>query len=481
MANPEKLEHYIGGQWVAGSGEQILSINPSDTTDQVAFINEAGPELVGDAVKVAREAQPGWAAAGTEYRADLLDRVGDHILRHTDELAFLLAREEGKAMADAVGETQRAGRLFKYFAGEAIRCGGRNLDSVRPGVDTRTSRVPIGVFALITPWNFPIAIPAWKAAPALAFGNTVVMKPSPLTSAVADALAKIIDSIGFPDGVFNLVHGDAVTGAALSSSAEIDGVSFTGSQAVGKHVANTAVQIGTKVQLEMGGKNPLVVLDDAHLKTAVDCAVNGAFYSTGQRCTASSRIIVTEGIHDEFVAALTVATSKLVVGDARDAKTQIGPLASAAQLEKSLSYISIAQKEGAGLVAGGSVLELGTPGFYLQPALLVGTTPEMRINQEEVFGPVASVIKVADYDEALSVANRTSFGLSAGICTTNLRFASHFEKNAQAGMVMVNLPTAGVDYHVPFGGSKASSYGAREQGFAAVEFYTQVRTSYVAA
>jgi aldehyde dehydrogenase (NAD+) len=231
----------------------------------------------------------------------------------------------------------------------------------------------------------------------------------------------------------------------------------------------------------MGGNNPLVVLDDTHLETAVDCAVNGAFYSTGQRCTASSRIIVTDGIHDEFVEAMTAATTKLVVGDARKPTTQIGPLASSAQLEKSLSYISIARADGADLVAGGDVLELDTPGYFIQPSLLVGTSSTMRINQEEVFGPIASVIKVTDYDEALDIANGTPFGLSAGICTTNLRYASHFEKHAQAGMVMVNLPTAGVDYHVPFGGSKTSSYGAREQGFAAVEFFTQLRTSYVAA
>ena len=481
MSSPTLLKHYVGGQWVDAGSREILSINPSDTTDAVGVCREAEESLVIEAVSCARAAQPDWAASSPELRSDLMDRIGGEILKRSDDLGVLLAREEGKTVAEAAAETVRAGRIFKFFASEALRCGGRNLESVRQGVDARTRRAPLGVFALITPWNFPIAIPAWKAAPALAFGNTVVLKPSPITPAVAVALTEIIEQAGVPGGVFNLVHGDGVTGAALSSSADIDGMSFTGSQAVGAKIAKSAAQTGTRVQLEMGGKNPLLVLDDTDLDIALDCAINGAFFSTGQRCTASSRIIVTEGIHDEFVDEMTVATSKLVVGDARDPETQIGPLASESQLEKSLSYISIAQQEGASRATGGERLDLAAPGFYLQPALFTGTSPEMRINREEVFGPVASVIKVSDYVEALTIANATPFGLSAGICTTSLRYASHFEKHAQAGMTMVNLPTAGVDYHVPFGGCKASSYGPREQGYAAVEFYTQLRTNYVAA
>ena len=479
MTSPKVLMHYIAGEWVDVGMREIQSINPSDTSDVVGICREAEEGLVLDAVSNAQAAQPAWVDAGPEVRADLLDRIGTEILMRSDDLGSLLAREEGKTIAEAVGEVVRAGRIFRFFGGEALRCAGRNLQSVRHGVDTATTRVPVGVFALITPWNFPIAIPAWKAAPALAFGNTVVLKPSPICPAVAVALAEIIDEAGVPAGVFNLVHGDGVTGAALSSNTGIDGVSFTGSQAVGAHIAVAAAQTGTRVQLEMGGKNPLLVLDDADLDTAVDCAINGAFYSTGQRCTASSRVIVSKGIHDEFVDAMTVATKKLVVGDARDQATQIGPLASESQLEKSLSYISIGQEEGANLAAGGDMVELAAPGYYLQPCLFTASSPDMRINSEEIFGPVASVIKVSDFDEGLAVTNDTIFGLSAGICTTSLRYATHFQKHAQAGMTMVNLPTAGVDYHVPFGGCKSSSYGPREQGFAAAEFYTQLRTNYV--
>jgi len=336
------------------------------------------------------------------------------------------------------------------------------------------------VIGIITPWNFPIAIPAWKIAPALAYGNCVVFKPADLVPGCAWALAEIISRSGLPKGVFNLVMGrGSVVGELLSTSTDIDAVSFTGSVDVGKRVAQNCAARLAKVQLEMGGKNPQVVLDDADLEVAVNLSIQSAFFSTGQRCTASSRLIVTQGIHDKFVAALTAKMKALKVDDALKAGTDIGPVVDERQLEQDLKYIELGKKEGARLVQGGNRLEREKQGYYLEPALFIDSTPTMTINREEIFGPVASVIRVKDYDEALAVANDTAFGLSSGIATTSLKHAEHFKRNSAAGMVMVNLPTAGVDYHVPFGGRKGSSYGPREQGRYAVEFYTTVKTSYV--
>jgi aldehyde dehydrogenase (NAD+) len=374
----------------------------------------------------------------------------------------------------------RAGRIFRYFAGEALRRHGRTMPSTRPGIDVEVHREALGVVGLITPWNFPIAIPAWKAAPALAFGNTVVLKPASPTPAIAAALAAIIHEAGAPPGVFNLVLGEGGVGAAIAEHEEVDAISFTGSQSVGARVAEAAIRRQARVQLEMGGKNPLVVLDDADLERAVAAAADGGFFATGQRCTASSRVIVTEAIHDRFVAALAERARALKVGDALDPQTQIGPAVSEGQLGQNLAYVEVAIKEGGRLVTGGARLERATPGFYMAPAVIADTAPDMRINCEEVFGPVVSTVRVRDYEEALEVANRGQFGLSAGIVTNSLKHARHFRRNVRAGMVMVNLPTAGVDYHVPFGGTRKSSYGPREQGFAAVEFYTQMKTVYVA-
>jgi aldehyde dehydrogenase (NAD+) len=382
-------------------------------------------------------------------------------------------------LPEAIGEVVRAGRVFKFFAGEALRIAGDHLASVRPGVEVEITREPEGVIGLITPWNFPIAIPAWKIAPALAFGNCVVFKPADLVPGSAWALAEIISRAGLPLGVFNLVMGPgSKVGNAIVRSPKVRAVSFTGSVEVGRGIASALVARGAKVQLEMGGKNPLVVLDDADLGIALNCSVNGAFFSTGQRCTASSRLIVQAGIHDRFVSAVTERLAALKVGDALEPGVDIGPVVSAPQLEQDLGYVEIGRKEGGRLVFGGERLNRATPGHYMSPALLTETANDMRINREEVFGPVASVIRVKSYEEAVSVANDTEFGLSAGICTTSLKHASDFKRRSGAGMVMVNLPTAGVDYHTPFGGRRGSSYGPREQGTYAREFYTVVKTAY---
>ncbi len=474
-----QLTNFIGGVQPAGDTPNA-SINPSNTDEIVARFPASGKAEVDQAAQAARAAFPAWADASPEVRADLLDKVGATIMARAKDLGALLSREEGKTLAEGTGEVMRAARIFRYFGGEAIRRHGRTFESTRPNVDVTTHREAIGVMGLITPWNFPIAIPAWKAAPALAFGNTVVLKPASATPATAHALAAIIHECGAPDGVFNLVIGEGGVGGAIVDHAEIDGISFTGSQGVGARVAEGAIKRQARVQLEMGGKNPLVVLDDADLERAVACAIDGAFFGTGQRCTASSRVIVTEGIYERFVAAMAERAKALKVGDALDPASQIGPVVSEDQLEQNMRYVRIATDEGGRLVTGGELLSLTNPGYFMSPAVIADTSADMRINQEEVFGPLVSIVRVKDYEEALDVANRGEFGLSAGIITNSLSKARHYRRHVRAGMVMINLPTAGVDYHVPFGGTRKSSYGAREQGFSAVEFYTQTKTVYAA-
>ncbi len=474
----DNLTHFINGEEVSAETPNA-SINPSNTEEVVARFPAGGAAEVDAAARAARAAFPAWSDASPEVRSDLLDKVGSTIMARAKELGELLSREEGKTVPEGTGEVMRAARIFKYFAGEALRRHGQTLESTRPGIDVSTHREAVGVVGLITPWNFPIAIPAWKTAPALAFGNTIVLKPANPTPAIAHAMAAIIHEAGAPPGVFNMVLGEGGVGAAIVDHPEVDAISFTGSQAVGGKVAEAAIRRQARIQLEMGGKNPLVILDDADLERAVACAIDGAFYGTGQRCTASSRVIVTEGIHDRFVEALAERAKGLKVGHALDPSTQIGPAVSESQLEQNLRYVGIATDEGGRLVTGGERLNLGTPGFYMSPAVIADTAPEMRINSDEVFGPVVSTVRVKNYEEALEVANRGQFGLSSGIITNSLKHARHFRRNVRAGMVMVNLPTAGVDYHVPFGGTRKSSYGAREQGFAAIEFYTQTKTVYV--
>ena len=480
-----RYDNLINGQWVEGKS-YAPNTNPSDLSDVIGEYAQGDASDVEAAVAAAAAAFPAWSVSGIQARSDALDKIGSEILARKEELGDLLAREEGKTRAEGIGEVARAGQIFKFFAGECLRLSGETLPSVRPGIGVEITREAIGVVGLITPWNFPIAIPAWKIAPALAFGNCVVLKPADLVPGSAWALADIIQRSGIPAGVFNLVMGRGrVIGEALVQHPGIAAISFTGSVGVGRGIAAACVASGKKVQLEMGGKNPQVVLDDADLNQAVELSAQSCFYSTGQRCTASSRLIVTDKIYPAFVEALQARMAKIKVGDARAAGTDIGPVVSQAQLEQDLSYVEIAKAEGAVLASGGGRVAChtgsGQQGFFMQPALLVDTQAGMRINREEVFGPVASVIRVSGYEEALAVANDTEFGLSAGIATTSLKYATHFKRHSQAGMVMVNLPTAGVDYHVPFGGRKGSSYGPREQGRYAQEFYTTVKTAYTLA
>jgi aldehyde dehydrogenase (NAD+) len=470
--------NFIGGEWLEGANAAD-NINPSDTSDIIGEYAHASAAQTEQAIDAAYQASSAWGNSSIQNRSEILDNIGSEILRRKDELGELVSREEGKTLPEGIGEAMRAGQVFKFFAGEALRLGGEFIDSIRPGLDVSVTRAPMGVVGLILPWNFPIAIPAWKVAPALAYGNAVVFKPAELVPATAHAMSEIIVNAGVPDGVFNLVMGrGSEVGETIVNHSMVNAISFTGSVRTGRGVAIAAASRMAKVQLEMGGKNPLVVLDDADLSKAVECAVTGAYFSTGQRCTASSRLIVTEGIHDKFVAALSERMESLTVDHALKAGTDIGPVVDQRQLQQNLDYIKVGINDGANLVCGGEQVSRDTQGFFMTPALFTESSNKMKINREEVFGPVATVIRVKDYEEALATANDTEFGLSSGIVTTSLKYSSHFKRHIQSGVASVNVPTAGVDYHVPFGGIKSSSYGSREQGTYAKEFYTTVKTAY---
>lgn len=467
----------IDGTWLPGD-HLSENRNPSDLSDLIGHYAAGTSADVDRAAQAAHAALPAWAAKGPLARAELLDRIARRIDAEAGAIGHMLAREEGKILPEAVAEVRRAAQIFRFFGGEALRMPGEAIASVRPGVDIEVTREAVGVIGLITPWNFPAAIPAWKVAPALAYGNAVILKPAELVPGTAHHLARIIHEEGCPPGIFNLVMGPgSVVGRAMVDHPLVAAVSFTGSVATGHAIARSAAEGMKKVQLEMGGKNPMVVLDDADLDIAVAACLNGAFHSTGQRCTASSRLIVQAGIHDAFVARLTDAMQTLRVGPALDAASQIGPVVSAAQLQGNLDYVALARAEGCDVI-GGQRIDGPVEGYFQRPALFLQATNTMRIAREEIFGPCAAVIRVQGFDQALAVANDSAYGLSAGICTGSLKYARAFRQGVRAGMVMVNLPTAGVDFHVPFGGTKGSSLGPREQGRSAVEFYTTTKTAY---
>ncbi|OMH39265.1 aldehyde dehydrogenase family protein [Motiliproteus sp. MSK22-1] len=476
------FHNYINGEWVDGNNGNVANVSPADTSDVIGHYAQADKSQAEAAIQAAVQGQAEWAKSGLEQRYSVLMAIGDELITRKDELGEILAREEGKTLAEGVGETYRSGQFFHYYAAEVLRQMGETADSVRPGVEIETRREPVGVVGIITPWNFPTATGAWKIAPALAFGNAVVWKPANQVPASAWALTEIISRQNLPAGTFNLVMGPgSEVGDILINSKQINALTFTGSLDTGRKVAAATAMNLVKCQLEMGSKNALVVLDDADLDNAVECAVGGAYGGTGQKCTASSRLIVTEGIHDRFVEAVIERMKKLVVGHPLKEGVHIGAVADARQMEQNLQYLELAKKEGGKLVYGGEVLNEETDGYYMQPALFTETTNDMTINREEAFAPIACVIKVKDYEEALSTLNDTNFGLTGGICTESLKYATDFKRRAQTGCVMVNLPTAGTDYHVPFGGRKDSSFGPREQGSYAKEFYTIVKTTYIRA
>ncbi|MEM9499451.1 MAG: aldehyde dehydrogenase family protein [Pseudomonadota bacterium] len=473
--------NHIAGDWVAGPSE-IENRNPSDVTDLIGLYTQAGTAQLDDAIAAARRAGPVWATTPLEARQAVLGAIGQELMARAEELGTLLSREEGKPLAEGKGEIYRAGQFFTYFAHEVLRQLGQTADSVRQGVEIDVRREPVGTVAVISPWNFPTATASWKIAPALAFGNAVIWKPANLTPASAVALTEIIARQDIPAGLFNLVMGPGgAVGQHLAEHRGIDALTFTGSVPVGQAIAAAAAPNFTRLQMEMGSKNALAVMDDADLDLAVALALGGAFGGSGQKCTASSRLVVHDAVHDAFVDKLVAGASAMVVGHALEPGTQMGPVVSAAQLGENLAYADLGRSEGAELACGGTRLSLAQDGHYMAPGVFVNSTSAMRINREEMFAPLTAVIRVGSYDEALAVVNDTEFGLTSGIVTRDLARATHFRRTARTGVVTVNLPTAGTDYHVPFGGRGQSSFGPREQGTTAVEFYTHVKTSYIAA
>jgi len=471
----------IAGEWISGASE-IENRNPSDLDDLIGMFAQASADQLDATLDQARIAQAEWAAYGIERKYNVLMAIGTEMMNRAEELGTLLSREEGKPLAEGKGEVYRAGQFFTYYAAETLRQMGETADSVRDGIEIDVRREPVGTVAIISPWNFPTATASWKIAPALCYGNAVVWKPANVTPASAVALVEIIAKQDIPKGLVSLVMGaGSEIGQKLVESPKVNAISFTGSVPVGKGIASAAIQNLTRVQMEMGSKNALAVMDDADLDLAVALSLGGAFGGSGQKCTASSRLVVHADIHDAFVEKLVAGAKAMKVGHALTAGTQIGPVVSEQQLKENLAYAALGQTEGAELVCGGTQLEMPTKGFYMSPGVFIGSTNDMKINREEMFAPLACVIKVGSYDEALSVVNDTNFGLTSGIVTTNLARATHFRRNAQTGCVMVNLPTAGTDYHVPFGGRGDSSYGPREQGKMAAEFYTIVKTAYISS
>ena len=471
--------NYIGGGWTpALSGKTFERRNPADTRDLVGEYADSDAADVAAAVAAAKAALPAWRRLAPDARAQFLYKAADILAARKDDMAAALTREEGKTFMESGGETGRGVMLLRYYAGEGLRIGGDVIPSVNPNSLFFTERVPLGVVGLITPWNFPVAIPLWKTAPALVYGNAVILKPSELSPHTAHLLAEVFAEAGLPAGVFNLIQGRGAAGAALSAADGVNGISFTGSAATGKKVAFSCVERGGKYQLEMGGKNPVIVLPDCDLEQAATLTVQGAMRSAGEKCTATSRAVVMESVTDAFTALVVEKVKALKLGPGTDKDAYLGPVITADAKDKILGYLAKAKDEGAELLCGGGVPDgaVFANGHYIQPTVFGGVTPQMTIAQEEVFGPVLTILRVPDFDTALAVANDIAYGLSASLFTRDLGNALRFAREIDAGLVRVNGETAGVEPQAPFGGMKGSSSFSREQGQAAKEFYTQIKT-----
>jgi acyl-CoA reductase-like NAD-dependent aldehyde dehydrogenase len=479
----ETFRNFIGGEWVpAQSGDTFQNVNPADTREVVGLFARSGHEDARRAIDAAREAQPKWAAVPAPKRGEILFKAATLLEARAEAVSRDMTREEGKTLPEARAEVGRAINILRYFGGEGARLCGEAIPSERPRVFIHTIKKPLGVVGLITPWNFPIAIPTWKLAPALISGNAVVLKPSDLAPLCSLRLMEVLDEAGVTKGAVNMVSGPgSKVGAELVSNPAVRALSFTGSETTGSQIAVEIAKRRGRVQLEMGGKNPTIVLKDADLAEAVEVVANAAFFSTGQKCTATSRVIVEEPILKSFTEALVERVKKMKVGNGLEAGIDMGPSVDESQLKTVLEYVDIGKKEGAKVALGGQRLAEGphAHGFFSAPAVLTDVTPKMRVAQEEIFGPVAAILPARDLDDAVAIANDIRFGLSASICTRSLTSAFEFINRIDAGLVMVNLPSAGVEYQVPFGGSKASSMGMREQGSVAVDFYTEMKTVYL--
>ncbi len=474
--------NFIAGQWLASASNKTFKVhNPAKSSELVAEFQASQLADVTSAVDAAAKAFENWSTIPAPMRGMYLAKAAGILRRRRDEAANQLTREEGKPITEARGETDRAIALLDFYAGQASLLTGQTVPSTVPNRFLYTTRSPLGPIALITPWNFPIAIPIWKAAPALICGNTIVLKPAEQAPASACLFAEILEEAGLPKGVFNLVTGGGEVGAALVNDARIRCISFTGSVEVGKKIMQQAGPRLVRIGLEMGGKNPHIVMDDADLDRAAADVVYGAFSAAGHKCTAASRAIVIDKVHDAFVEKLKARIAAFKAGDTMDPQTQLCPLLDETQMKKTLEYVAIGQQEGAKLLAGGHRLTDApfSEGWYVSPALFTEVKPTMRIAQEEIFGPVLAVIRAKDLNEAITIANGVEFGLSAGISTTNLKTSMEFTRRIEAGVIHVNNPTAGLELQVPFGGLKNSTSGYREMGTAAIDFFSQVKTVYV--
>ncbi len=480
---PEVFRNYIGGRWAeCRAGATFPNVNPANTSEIVGLFQASGPEDVWAAFDAALQAQPAWAARPAPARGAYLFKAAEILEKRLDPLAEEMTREEGKTLPESKGEVLRAINIFRYFGGEGARLFSYHIPSERPHVFCYTLRKPLGVVGLITPWNFPSAIPAWKMAPALVAGNAVVIKPASLAPLSGYRLVEALDEAGIPPGVVNFLtgRGDSV-GNAMVEHPALRAISFTGSCEVGNRLYGKMAGRKVRIQLEMGGKNPTVVLKDSDLDYAADILVNGAFFSTGQKCTACSRAIIERAVYEPLVERLVAKTRALKVGNGLDPGVQIGPAVDSNQLQTDLRYIDIAQQEGARLLCGGHRLTGGIydQGYFIEPTIFDGVTPEMQIAQEEVFGPVLALMAAEDFEDALRLANSVKFGLSASIVSRDLTRVHQFINGIEAGLITINLPTAGVEYQLPFGGTKESSFGMREQGPLAIDFYTETRTVYL--
>lgn len=475
-----ECKNLIGGEWRSSkSGKALTRENPADTREIVSRYQDSTPEDVAAAVAAATQAFPAWTGIGGPARGEYLRKAADILESRLEDVAVTMTREMGKTIGEARGETRRGVAILRYYAQEGLRELGLTIPSSDPRTLMYTTRVPLGPIALITPWNFPVAIPLWKMAPALVYGNTVVLKPASFTTATAVKVIECLVEAGIPSGVVNLVSGSGSrVGRALIEDPDIHAISFTGSNEVGRGLASQAIERGTKYQLEMGGKNPVIVCDDADLEQAVELTVSGAMRSTGQKCTATSRAIVFESILKEFTDQVVARCKSLRVGPGLDESVYMGPAVSQAQLTTDLDYIALGQREGARLLCGGKRLEEGDliHGYFVAPTVFDRVTTHMRIAQEEIFGPVLGIISVRTFEEAIHVANDVRFGLSASIFTQDINRALTFATDIEAGMIRINGETAGVEPQAPFGGMKASSSHSREQGRAALEFFTTVKT-----
>jgi alpha-ketoglutaric semialdehyde dehydrogenase len=477
------FKNYINGEWLESkSGKTFPNINPANTDETVGHFQASNAEDVELACSAAAAAQLAWADLPATRRGEYLFKAAELLESRLSQLGEEMTREEGKTLPEAIGEVKRAINIFRYFGGEGSRQFNYQVPSERENVLCYTIRKPLGTVVLITPWNFPSAIPAWKIAPALIAGNTVVLKPASLAPLSSYRLIEALHEAGIPPGVINYVTGSGgLVGDALTSHPAIKAVSFTGSTSVGSALYKKVSERRIRVQLEMGGKNPTVVLGDADLDYAADILINGAFFSTGQKCTACSRAVIERAIYEPLVEKLVEKTRRLKVGNGLEPGVQIGPAVDEAQLETDLEYIEIASNEGAQLLCGGKRLtgDNYDKGYFIEPTIFSGVTSEMRIAQEEVFGPVLALMVAEDFDDALRIANDVKFGLSASIVSKDLTRVHKFINRIEAGLITVNLPTAGVEYQLPFGGTKESSYGMREQGPQALDFYSETRTVYL--